>query len=228
MTNMRAMWRTGAVASCSGPTMKPGVSHRNTTGTSNASQQLQEARGLVGAVGVDRAAEVGGVVGDDAERPALDPGERGDHPVTQPAPQLEHRAGVAQRVDDACARRRPARGSRGRGGAACAGRRTPTRRPAPGSTTGTAWRRRPPRLRPSTATSTTPFAHLHAIGPIAVGSYDAEAAALDHRRAAHADVRVGGGDDHVAAAEERGVAGEAVARVDADERHEAAQLARSS
>jgi len=52
----------------------------------------------------------------------------------------------------------------------------------------------------------------------------AEAAALDHRRAAHADARVLGGDHHVAAAEQCGVAGEAVARGDADQRHEAAEL----
>ena len=51
----------------------------------------------------------------------------------------------------------------------------------------------------------------------------AEPAALDHRRAAHADARVLGRDHHVAAAEQRGVAGEAVAGGDADERHEAAQ-----
>ena len=52
----------------------------------------------------------------------------------------------------------------------------------------------------------------------------AETAALDHRRPAHADARVLGGDDDVAAAEQRGVAGEAVARRDAHQRHEAAQL----
>ncbi len=40
----------------------------------------------------------------------------------------------------------------------------------------------------------------------------AEAAALDHRRAAHADVRVLRGDHDVATAEDRRVAGEAVAR----------------
>ena len=51
----------------------------------------------------------------------------------------------------------------------------------------------------------------------------AQAAALDHRRAAHADARVLARDHHVAAAEQRGVAGEAVARGDADERHEAAE-----
>ena len=59
--------------------------------------QLQEARRLVGGVGVDRAAEVRGLFATTPERPALDPCERGDHPVAPPAPQLEHRVGVEQR-----------------------------------------------------------------------------------------------------------------------------------
>src|SRR5581483_10271796 len=58
-----------------------------------------------------------------------------------------------------------------------------------------------------------------------VGMEDAEAAALDHRRPAHADRRVRGRDHDVAAAEERGVAREAAARVDADERDEPAEPA---
>ena len=57
----------------------------------------------------------------------------------------------------------------------------------------------------------------HAVGVLDVDRADllrrehAEAAALDHRRAAHPDARVLGGDDHVAAAEQGGVAGKAVA-----------------
>ena len=51
----------------------------------------------------------------------------------------------------------------------------------------------------------------------------AEAAALDHRRTAHADARVLRRDHHVTAAQQRGVAREAEPRGDADERHEAAQ-----
>src|SRR5207248_691738 len=64
---------------------------------------------------------------------------------------------------------------------------------------------------------------LHGHGADLVGLVNAEAAALDHRRATHANVRVGGGDDDVAAAEDGGVAGEAVPGVHADERHEPAQ-----
>ena len=77
----------------------------------------------------------------------------------------------------------------------------------------------------STATSTTPFGTCTDIGPDLVGTEHAEAAAFDHRRAAHADVRVRGRDHDVAAAEQRRVAGEAATGVDADERHEAAQRA---
>ena len=58
--------------------------------------------------------------------------------------------------------------------------------------------------------------HLHVDRADLFGREHAEPAALDHRRAAHADVGVFGGDDHVAAAEQRGVAGEAATRGDAD------------
>ena len=66
---------------------------------------------------------------------------------------------------------------------------------------------------------------LHVHRADLLGEEDAEAAAFDHRRAAHADVRVGGGDDDVAAAQQGGVPGEAAARNDADGRHVAAQAA---
>ncbi len=52
---------------------------------------------------------------------------------------------------------------------------------------------------------------------------DPESAALDHRRPAHADRGILGGDDDVAAAQHRGVAGEAIARDHADHRHQARQ-----
>ena len=67
--------------------------------------------------------------------------------------------------------------------------------------------------------------HLHRHGPDLVGMEHAETAAFDHRGTAHADARVRGRDHDVAAAEQRGVAGEAATRVDPDERHEAAQRA---
>ena len=70
----------------------------------------------------------------------------------------------------------------------------------------------------------------HAVGPLYVDRPDdrrlehAQATALDHRRAAHPDVAVLRGDDHVAAAEDCRVAGEAVAGVHTDHRHAAGEL----
>ena len=51
----------------------------------------------------------------------------------------------------------------------------------------------------------------------------AQPSTFDHRRAAHPDVRVGRRDHHVATAEDCRVPGEAVAGVDADERHQGAE-----
>ena len=60
--------------------------------------QLHEAGGLVGAIGVDRAAEMGRVVGDHAERAAvLGAGERGHDAGAEAAAQLEHVAEAARR-----------------------------------------------------------------------------------------------------------------------------------
>jgi hypothetical protein len=56
-----------------------------------------------------------------------------------------------------------------------------------------------------------------------IGRDDPEAAALDHGGPAHPDVRARGGDDHIAHAEQGGVAGEAAARRDAHQRDRAAQ-----
>ena len=55
--------------------MMPGVSHSETHRDVEGVAQLHEARRLVGAVAVDRAAEVHRVVGDDADGPALDADE---------------------------------------------------------------------------------------------------------------------------------------------------------
>ena len=60
-----------------------------------------EARRLVGAVGVDRAAEMRRVVGEDPKRPAVAEGQRRDHPRPEAAAQLEHRALVEERLDHA-------------------------------------------------------------------------------------------------------------------------------
>ncbi len=151
VTNIRDTWRTSAVFSASGPTMNPGVSHSDSDRQVERVAQLHEARRLVAGVGVDRAAQVARVVGDQPERPALDAHQRGDDADAEVGPQFEHRALVGQRRRSPCARRRRAAGSRGSGGAACAGRRSASRRPGPGSSRGSRLRRRDrlaPRRRP--------------------------------------------------------------------------------
>ena len=45
-TNMRLTWRTSAVSSASGPTMKPGVSHSERTGSPNASHSCRKRAAL--------------------------------------------------------------------------------------------------------------------------------------------------------------------------------------
>ncbi len=64
-------------------------------------------------------------------------------------------------------------------------------------------------------------AGLHLDRADLVGVDLAEAAALDHRRPAHAERDVLGGDDQVRAAGDHGVAGEAAAGDDGDPRHQA-------
>ena len=64
---------------------------------------------------------------------------------------------------------------------------------------------------------------LHGDRPDLLGSERSQAAALDHRRAAHPDAGVLRRDDDVAAPEQRRVAGEAIAGDDPDERHQTAQ-----
>ena len=59
--------------------------------------------------------------------------------------------------------------------------------------------------------------------PDLTGLVHTEAAAFDHRRTAHRDVRAGDADDDVAAPEDGCVPGEAEPRRDPDERHQPAQ-----
>ena len=61
---------------------------------------------------------------------------------------------------------------------------------------------------------------LHVDRPNLLGLVDAQPAAFDHRRTAHADRGVAGRDDHVRHAEQARVAREARSRVDADHRHQ--------
>ena len=161
-TNMRLTWRTCAGLLGSGPTMKPGRVAQEQHRQVERVAQLHEARRLVGAVAVDRAAEVHRVVGDDAERPPLDAGERGDHAGAEPAAQLEHRIGVGTARRSRRARRRRAGGSRGR---ACAAPRWSAHahsvEPRPGSRTGTAWRRATASASSATRDVDHAVGHLH-------------------------------------------------------------------
>ena len=171
--------------------MKPGVSIRRDERQAVRVAQLHEARGLVGGVGVDRAAQVQRVAGD-AGRPAglrcapAPCGCRRRSRRAVPAPSRCRRGRASRR---ACRRR--AAGFPARRRAARAGRRTSTRQRALEDTTGTG-------VRPRTACGLVVHQHVdHAVaraarrsGPICSGREDAEAAAFDHRRAAHADVAV--------------------------------------
>ena len=62
-------------------------------------------------------------------------------------------------------------------------------------------------------------AMLHAGRTNLLGLEDAQATALHHRRAAHADVAALGGNDDVTAAQQRGIAGKAAPGHDAHHRH---------
>ena len=70
-----------------------------------------------------------------------------------------------------------------------------------------------------------PVGDLHRHRPHVLGGEAAEPATLDHGGPTHAQVGVGCGDDDMAASEQRGVAGEAAPRHDADEGDAPAELA---
>ena len=70
-----------------------------------------------------------------------------------------------------------------------------------------------------------PVAPLYVDGPDVLRPVLAESAAFDHGRTAHADVGVGGCDDHVACAGQGGIAGEATPGDDRHQRHLATQCA---
>ena len=95
------------------------------------------------------------------------------------------------------------------------------RRSRPGSSRAAAWPPPSPRASSATASVDHAVARLHLQRADLVGVDLAEAAALDHRRAAHAERDVLGGDDQVRAAGEHRVAGEAAAGDDGDPRHQA-------
>ena len=58
--------------------------------------QLQKPCGLVGGIGVDRAAEMRGIVGEEADRLSLDAPERGQDAAPEPGAKLQHRVRIEQ------------------------------------------------------------------------------------------------------------------------------------
>ena len=99
-TNMRLTWRTWPVRSASGPTMNPGVSHSDTTGRSWASHSCRNRAALSAPSASMAPPRWVGSLASDADRPPLDPGQGRDHAGPEPAPELEHGAGVGQHVDE--------------------------------------------------------------------------------------------------------------------------------
>ena len=144
---MRAKWRTVAVRSAAGPTMKPGVSHRNSTGRPKASHSCRK-RAALSAPSASIAPPRW--VGSLATTPSGRPSRRASAvtmPGAEAAAQLEHRALVEQRVDHAAhvvdalallGDQLPQQ--------ALVGHR-PRGRPGRGSRRGSAWPRRRPRGR---------------------------------------------------------------------------------
>ena len=185
--------------------------------------ELQEAGRLVGAGRVDGAGQVGRVVGEYADRVALDAGQGGDHAEAEVPAQLEDGPGVEDQVDG------PAH--------VVAAQAVDGHDVAQPILVGAR-----PVVDGPLEVRQVALGQLHGfglvggdevddpVGPLHVDRPDGgrrehpQPAALDHRRPAHPDVRVGGGDHDVAAPEDGGVAGEAVAGVDADQWHEARQL----
>ncbi len=190
---------------------------------SKASQSCRKRAALSPAGGVDGAAEMFRIVGDQAERLALDADEGGDHADAEIAADFQHRALVGEQIDhgadvvdaQAVLRDRPPQQP--------LVRRLPVRHRA--LEVRQIFLRRSRRFRLVLDQNVDDAVrrlerHRADFGRM----IDAEAAAFDHRRAAHADRGVLRGDDDVAAAEHRGVAGEAIAGDDADHRHQAGEL----
>ncbi len=172
--------------------------------------QLHEARRLVAGVGVDRAAQVAGVVRDQPHRPAFDAHQRGEDADAEFRAQLEHRVLVGQRADHGAhvVHAQPVLGDqmaqRALVGAAPFGDRALEVAEQPA--------RRRDRLRLVVDQHVDhAVGYLHRHRAHVVRRHHAQATALDHRRPRHADRRVAGRDDQVAAAQKGRIAGEAVA-----------------
>ena len=96
---MRQTWRTSAVFSASGPTMKPGVSHSDRIGMSKASQSCMKRAALSAASASIAPPRCIGLLAMTPNGRALDAHQGRDHADAELAAQLQHGAFVGQRVD---------------------------------------------------------------------------------------------------------------------------------
>ena len=222
MTNIRATWRTIAVFSASGPDHEARrIAQRHDRDVEGVAE-LQEARGLVAGRRIDRAAEMLWIVGDQAERLALDADEGRDHADAEIAAELQHRAFVGEQIDHGADVVDAQAVFRDRAAQQALVRRLPVRHRA--LEIGEIFLRDRRRLLLVLDEDIDDAVRRLERDRADLGRMiDAEPAAFDHGGAAHADRGVLGGDDDVAAAEHRGVAGKAIAGDDADHRHEAGE-----
>ena len=193
--------------------------HRDVEGVA----ELQEAGALVRAVGIDRAGQVMRVVRDHSHRPPLDPDEGGDHADPELRPYLQHRADVGQPVNDLLhvVEAKPVLGNHVAQRPLVVGLPTGDRPLEVGEVLLRCLDRRFLVLDQDVDHAVR---HLEGHRADFLRRIDAQAAALDHRRAAHRDGRRLGGDDHVATGEQSGVAREAAAVVHADQGNEPREL----
>ncbi len=196
-----------------------GVAQRN-HGQTVGLTQLHKARGLVTGDSINGTAQMHRVVGDQAEGAALDTNQRGDQPRRKLAAQLQHRIAVGQCLDHFADVIHAQAVFRDQVAQLALVRRFPVRQIALevgqvllGHRGGLGFVLHPHVDHPVRA--------VHAGRANLLRGKAAEAAAFDHRRPGHADGGVLGGDDHVAAAEQRGVTGEAAPGDDTDGGHHA-------
>ena len=156
------------------------------------------------------------MVRDDAERAAFDSRKGSDHSLAESAPELQHRPDVGDRIDDRpnVVHTQPVFWDRG------------AERTLVGSlpVRENALKIAEILLRDRHGLCVILHQYVdHSISVLGVGwpdifgRKDTESSAFDHSGAAHADVRGFGGNDDVATAEERRVAGEAAPRPHADQ-----------
>ena len=189
--------------------------------------QLHEARRLVAAHRIDGAAQVLGIVGDQAERLAFNAHQGGDHAGGKRPAQFQHRTGIGQCLDD----------------------------PAHVIDAGAFFRNAVPQLprvrrlpvrHRALEIGQVLFGHGHRLGFIAdshihypVGRLHTDrphlfrrkapqTTAFDHGRPGHTNGGIFCGDDHIAATQQGGVTGKAATRTDAHQWHLAGQFRHGS